>query len=66
LLAHIDELIHSTPKITAVRAGSYLPQNVDAERCLDKRTLRQYVAAPRRAQVQVSTNPLQVVRLERL
>ena len=27
---HIDELIRSTPKIAAVRIGSYLRQNVDA------------------------------------
>jgi len=44
---HIDELIRSTPKITAVRVGSYLRQNVDTELNVDERTLRQYVAARR-------------------
>jgi transposase-like protein len=28
---HIDDLLHTTPKITAVRIGSYLRQNVDTE-----------------------------------
>jgi transposase len=46
-VTHIDELIRSTPKITAVRVGSYLRQNVDAELNVDERTLRQYVAARR-------------------
>ncbi len=44
---HIDELIRSTPKITAVRVGSYLRQNVDAELHVEERTLREYVAARR-------------------
>ena len=44
---HIDELLRSTPKITAVRVGSYLRQNVDADLHVDERTLRQYVAARR-------------------
>ena len=44
---HIDELIRSTPKITAVRVGSYLRQNVDTELNVDERTLREYVAARR-------------------
>ncbi len=44
---HIDELIRSTPKITAVRVGSYLRQNIDTELNVDERTLRQYVAARR-------------------
>lgn len=44
---HIDELIRSTPKITAVRVGSYLRQNIDAEMNVDERTLREYVAARR-------------------
>jgi hypothetical protein len=47
-VTHIDELIRSTPKITAVRLGSYLRQNVDSELHVDERTLREYVA-PRRA-----------------
>jgi transposase len=46
-VTHIDELIRSTPKITAVRVGSYLRQNVDAELQVDERTLREYVAARR-------------------
>lgn len=31
----IDDLLRSTPKITAVRIGSYLRQNVDAELVVD-------------------------------
>jgi hypothetical protein len=46
-VTHIDELIRTTPKITSVRVGSYLRQNVDAELRVDERTLRQYVAARR-------------------
>ena len=46
-VSHIDELIRSTPRITAVRVGSYLRQNVDAELRVDERTLREYVAARR-------------------
>ena len=49
--SHIDELIRGTPKITAVRVGSYLQQNVDADLRVDQRTLREYVAARRRALV---------------
>jgi len=44
---HIDDLIRWTPKITAVRIGSYLRQNVDAELHVDERTLREYVARRR-------------------
>jgi hypothetical protein len=40
-VSHIDELIRSTPKITAVRVGSYLRQNVDADLQVDERTLRE-------------------------
>jgi transposase len=43
----IDELIRSTPKITAVRIGSWLRQNVDPLLDVDERTLRVYVAARR-------------------
>jgi transposase len=46
-VSHIDELIRSTPKITAVRIGSYLQQNVDPELRVDERTLREFVAARR-------------------
>jgi len=42
--SQIDALIRSTPKITAVRIGSYLRQNVDPELAVDERTLREYVA----------------------
>jgi transposase len=45
--AQIDELIRSTPKITAVRIGSWLRQNVDPSLDVDERTLRVYVAARR-------------------
>ena len=31
--SHIDEIIRGTPKITAVRIGSYLQQNVDPDLC---------------------------------
>jgi hypothetical protein len=43
----IDELIRTTPKITAVRIGSWLRQNVDPLLEVDERTLRVYVAARR-------------------
>ena len=29
--SHVDELLRSTPRITAARVGSYLRQNVDAD-----------------------------------
>lgn len=45
----IDDLIRSTPKITAVRVGSYLREIVDPELRIDERTLRMYVAARRAA-----------------
>jgi hypothetical protein len=38
--SHIDNLILSTPKITAARIGSYLRQNVDSDLVADERTLR--------------------------
>lgn len=44
---HIDELLRSTPKITAVRIGSYLRQNVDHELAVGQSALRAYVAARR-------------------
>ena len=43
----IDESIRSTPKITAVRIGSWRRQNVDPTLEVDERTLRGYVAARR-------------------
>ena len=45
--SHIDNLILSTPKITAARIGSFLRQNVDAEFIANERTLRHYVASRR-------------------
>ncbi len=44
----IDELIRSTPRITAVRVGSYLRQNVDADFRVSERVLRSYVADRRK------------------
>lgn len=46
--SRIDELIRSTPKITAVRIGSYLRQNVDADLHVSERVLRTYVADRRK------------------
>ena len=46
--SHVDDLIRSTPKITAVRVGSYLRQNVDPEFAADERTIRMYVAERRK------------------
>jgi len=43
-VTHIDELIRSTPKITAVRVGSYLRQNVDPELAIKERALRAFIA----------------------
>ena len=45
-VTHIDELLRSTPKITAVRVGSYLRQNVDADLRVDERTLRPTIKRP--------------------
>jgi transposase len=45
--AHIDELLRSTPKITAVRIGSYLRQNVDHKLKIGPSALRTYVATRR-------------------
>jgi transposase len=44
---HIDELLRSTPKITSVRIGTYLKQNVDHELCIGESALRAYVAKRR-------------------
>ena len=43
-VSHVDELIKSTPKITAARIGSYLREHVDAALHVDERTLRKFVA----------------------
>jgi transposase len=48
---HIDELIRSTPRITAARIGSYLRQNVDADMRIGERALRVYVADRRKVLV---------------
>ena len=45
--AHIDHLLRSTPKITAVRIGSYLRENVDSDIVIRERALRKYVARRR-------------------
>jgi transposase len=44
---HIDELIRSTPRITATRIGTYLRQNVDADLRVSARALRVFVATRR-------------------
>ncbi len=49
--AHVDELIRSTPCITATRIGSYLRQNVDADLRIGERALRVYVADRRKVLV---------------
>jgi len=46
-VSHVDELIKSTPKITAARVGSYLREHVDAALRIDERTLRSFVASRR-------------------
>ena len=45
--SHIDELLRRSPRITAVRIGSYLRANVDASLKCDESTLRKYVARRR-------------------
>jgi transposase len=45
--SQIDELLRSTPKITAVRIGTYLRANVDPDIRIDESTLRKYVARRR-------------------
>ncbi len=44
--SHVDNLLLSTPKITAARIGSYLHQNVDSDLVADERTLRRYYMWP--------------------
>jgi transposase len=44
---HIDELLRTTPKITASRIGSWIKQNVDHELQIGERALREYVAERR-------------------
>lgn len=46
-VSHVDELIKSTPKITAARVGSYLREHVDAALRIDERTLRSFVTSRR-------------------
>ena len=45
--SQIDELLRTTPKITAVRIGTYLRANVDPDIRIDESTLRKYVARRR-------------------
>ena len=45
--SQIDELLRTTPKITAVRIGTYLRVNVDPDIRIDESTLRKYVARRR-------------------
>jgi transposase len=45
--SQIDELLRSTPKITAVRIGTYLRATVDPDIRIDESTLRKYVARRR-------------------
>jgi hypothetical protein len=49
--SHIDELIRATPRITAVRIGTYLRANVDGELSIEESRLRKYVAWRRRVLV---------------
>jgi transposase len=44
---HIDNLLRSTPKITATRIGSWLKENVDHELQIGERALREYTAERR-------------------
>ena len=44
---HVDKILRSTPKVTAVRVGTYLRQNIDSDLRVDQRTLREYVAERR-------------------
>jgi hypothetical protein len=46
--SHIDELLRTTPRITAVRIGTYLRANVDQSLSVEESTLRRYVAGRRR------------------
>ena len=48
--SHIDDLLRRSPRITAVRIGRYLRENVDATVRVDESTLRKFVAR-RRAQL---------------
>ena len=45
--SQIDDLLRKTPKITAVRIGTYLRANVDPDIRIDESTLRKYVARRR-------------------
>ncbi len=46
--SHIDALLRATPRITAVRIGTYLRTNVDRSLSIEESTLRRYVAWRRR------------------
>lgn len=45
--SHIDALLRRTPRITAIRIGRYLRENVDASLRCDESTMRKYVARMR-------------------
>lgn len=44
---HVDNLLRTTPRITAARVGSWLKQNVASDLCIGERALREYVAERR-------------------
>jgi len=44
---HVDELLRTTPKITAARIGSWLKQNVAGDLCIGERALREYISERR-------------------
>jgi hypothetical protein len=46
--SHIDDLLRRSPRITAVRIGRYLRENVDAALRVDESTLRKFVARRRK------------------
>jgi transposase len=60
---HIDNLLRTTPKITAMRIGSWLKENVDHEFQIGERALRKYTAErrailiPREAFIRASYAP---------
>lgn len=45
--SQIDELLRTTPRITAVRIGTYLRAHVDPDLRIDESTLRKYIARRR-------------------
>ncbi len=49
--SHIDALLRRTPRITAIRIGRYLRENVDASLRCDESTMRKYVARMRQQMI---------------